>query len=192
MTRFSNRLRAGAVAAAAATVVLPMAAAAEDTELHLLFVQGAQTMQADTEAMTLRLVGVAEQTIYFSDRPARVAGIVETKNFAGHWGTGEDSFATNPPNATLTIYDAKAEKNTAAVLVLNDPVLDGSDLVYRYELLAGTVPQEGGAAGLFIDTFGPGGGVGASLHGVGVGARGPGAAGWAGVAVRTCAVDEDC
>ena len=169
-----------------------MTAGAEEPELHLLFVQGATSMQADTDAMTLRLVGVTEQTIYFSDRPQRVAGIVETKNFVGHWGSGDDSFAMNPPNATLTIYDVEAERNTAAVLVLKDPVLEGNDLVYRYELLGGTVPAEGGAAGLFIDTFGPGGGVGASYHGVGVGARGPGAAGWAGVAVRNCAVDDDC
>jgi hypothetical protein len=49
------------------------------------------------------------------------------------------------------------------------------------------MPAEGGATGLFIDTFGPGGGVGPTFHGAGVGARGPGAAGWAGVAVRNCA-----
>lgn len=46
-------------------------------------------------------------------------------------------------------------------------------------------------AALFIDRIGPGGGVGAGYHGVGVGERGPGAAGWAGVAARNCA-DADC
>lgn len=164
---------------------------AEDTELHLLFVQGAAAVEADTEAKTISLVGIAAQTIYFSDRPNRVAGIAATDTFVEHWATGEDSFASNPPNATLMIYDRDTQENQASVLVLKDPVLAGDTLSYHYELLAGNEPANGGAAGLFIDTFGPGGGVGASYHGVGVGARGPGATGWRGVARRNCA-DGDC
>lgn len=185
-TAFLGSLVAVAIATVAATK-----AGAEDQQIHLLFVQGSKSMQADTEAMTLRLIGVSHETVYFSDRPARIAGLVETTKFVEHWETGEDSFASNPPNATLMVYDAGAEKNRASVLVLTDPVLDGNDLTYRYQVLGGAVPEAGGATGLFIDTFGPGGGVGAGYHGVGVGARGPGAAGWRGVAARNC-VDGDC
>ena len=89
------------------------------------------------------------------------------------------------------VYDIEAQKNKASVIVLTDPVLEGNELTYRYQLLAGNEPETGGAAGLFIDTFGPGGGVGAGFHGVGAGARGPGVTGWRGVARRNC-VDGDC
>jgi hypothetical protein len=76
---------------------------------------------------------------------------------------------------------------------LLDPVVEGQDLVYRYVLIDGDMPSGGGAAALFIDRIGPGGGVGVGRRGVGVGARGPGVAGWAGVAVRNCADgNKDC
>lgn len=175
----------------AALAILPLTSvSSEEQEVHLLFVQGAKSMQADTE--TLRLVGVSDQTIYFSDRPVRIAGHADTETFVEHWATGDDSFAINPPNATLSVYNEGQEKNQAAVLVLSDPALEGGDLVYRYELLGGTVPSSGGAVALFIDTFGPGGGVGAGFHGVGVGARGPGVTGWRGVAARNCADGDIC
>lgn len=177
-----------------AAAMLPAAVAfADEAEVTVLFVQGAKSMQADTEAKTLRLSGVSEHTIYFSDRPTRVAGLVETVKFVEHWATGNDSFASNPPNATLMVYDAEAGKDRASVLVLSDPVLEGDDLIYAYDVLGGTVPASGGATGLFIDTFGPGGGVGAGFHGVGVGARGPGVAGWRGVAaVNECEATNSC
>lgn len=164
---------------------------AEDMDVQLLFVQGATAIETDTDAKTFRLIDVADQTIYFSDRPKRLAGVTATKTFVEHWGTGDDSFAGNPPNATLLVFDESANKEHASVVILSDPVLGGGNLTYHYELIDGTMPDSGGAAGLFIDTFGPGGGVGAGFHGVGVGARGPGATGWRGVAARNCA-DGDC
>lgn len=187
----SSFLKTSVIAAACAALLLVPEAKAADPEVHLLFVQGAKAMEADTSASTIRLIGVADQTIYFSDRPHRVAGLATTEAFVANWGVGEDSFASNPPNATLMVYDAAADKHRASVLVLRDPLLDGDNLTYTYEVLGGTVPETGGATGLFIDTFGAGGGVGAGYHGVGVGARGPGAAGWRGVEIRECA-DANC
>jgi len=52
--------------------------------------------------------------------------------------------------------------------------VEGSDLVYTYKLIDGTMPKSGGATSLFIDWIGVGGGVGRGFHGVGVGRRGPG------------------
>lgn len=190
---FSTIKAALAIAAVSAVLaVVPASdARSDEPEVHLLFVQGAKSMQADTG--TLRLVGVADQTIYFSDRPVRIAGHADTGTFVAHWAKGDDSFATNPPNATLSVYNDGLERNSAAVLVLSDPVLYGGDLVYGYELLGGTVPETGGAVALFIDTFGPGRGVGAGFHGVGVGARGPGVTGWRGVAaINECEATNSC
>ena len=44
----------------------------EENKVQLMFVQTADDLKADGN--TLRLVNVGQQTLYFSDRPARVAG----------------------------------------------------------------------------------------------------------------------
>lgn len=165
---------------------------AQEKDVQLLFVQTAHSMQADTDAKALRLVGIGAQTVYFSDRPERVAGHIPVAKFVQGWTTGEDSFANNPPNATLSVYMDETEENDLVVVELFDPTIDGQDVTYRYEVLDGVMPASGGASALFIDTFGPGGGVGAGFHGVGVGRRGPGVTGWAGQAVRACEADSDC
>jgi hypothetical protein len=72
------------------------------------------------------------------------------------------------------------------------PSVEGADIIYDYKLIEGTMPETSGMAALFIDWIGPGGGVGRGFHGVGVGARGPGVAGWAGVAVRSECAATDC
>ena len=46
---------------------------AADNKVQLMFVQSAESLKADDK--TLRLVNVSPQTIYFSDRPQRVAGL---------------------------------------------------------------------------------------------------------------------
>jgi hypothetical protein len=167
-------------------------AAAEETMLELLFVQTAQAFQANPEENTLRLINVSPQTLYFTDRPNRIAGHANLERFVANWDQGDDSFKSNPPNATLSVFEAEQHENQLVVVELMDPVIDGQDLVYGYALIDGEMPQSGGVASLFIDTIGrPGGGVGAGYHGAGVGARGPGAAGWAGVAIRECA-DANC
>ncbi|MBN9022816.1 MAG: hypothetical protein J0H08_12145 [Rhizobiales bacterium] len=87
---------------------------------------------------------------------------------------GADNFGADPPNATLSVYEPGADNNTVAVVEISDPKVDGSDLVYTYEVIEGTLPATGEATSLFIDWIGVGGGVGVGYHGVGVGFRGPG------------------
>ncbi|WP_092366897.1 hypothetical protein [Cribrihabitans marinus] len=179
----------GTLVATALSISSTMAVADQHEDLTLLFVQTSASMKSD--AQHLRMIDVGEQTVYFSDRPNRVAGHIHLDKFVTGWSKGEDSFAENPPNAVLSEYGDKSEENNLVVIELSAPVLDGDDLVYSYKTVDGTMPKSGGASSLFIDTFGPGGGVGAVYHGVGVGRRGPGATGWAGVAVRNCG-DGDC
>lgn len=182
-----NSTLLGTLTAAAFSATLAVADQHED--LSLLFVQTSSSMQADAEK--LRLVDVGEQTVYFSDRPNRIAGHIHLDKFVSGWSMGDDSFANNPPNAVLSVYESNGQDNTLVVVELSEPVMDGGDLVYSYKIVDGNMPDSGGATSLFIDTFGPGGGVGRGYHGVGVGARGPGAAGWAGVAVSSC-TDGNC
>jgi hypothetical protein len=54
------------------------------------------TLQGDT----LVLIGVTPSSIIFADRPVRSAGHQPTADVIAEWGSGEDSFAKNPPNAT--------------------------------------------------------------------------------------------
>jgi len=152
---------------------LPLAGA-QDKKVQLMFAQTAESLKADGN--TLRLVNVGPQTLYFSDRPARVAGHLTMPAYLEEWkaGAGPDNFAKDPPNATLSVYQPGKHENTLTVVKITNPVIDGRDLVYNYKLIEGTMPNTGGATALFIDWIGVGGGVAPGFHGVGVGARGVG------------------
>ena len=159
--------------------VLPMGRADEtkktdENKVQLMFVQTADDLKADGN--TLRLVNVGQQTLYFSDRPVRVAGHLTMPAYLDEWkaGEGPDNFSSDPPNATLSVYEPSRNDNTLAVVEISHPVIDGKDLVYQYKLIEGTMPKAGGATALFIDWIGAGGGVGVGFHGAGAGARGVG------------------
>ncbi len=175
--RHLHRVRLAVLAA----LVLPALACARpeapaDEAPEFMFVQVADDIQADTVAGTLRLVDVSPQTVYFSDRPNRIAGHITMAQYLWQWTAeaGADNLAADPPNATLSVYEPGQPDNTVAIIEISEPTMDGGDLVYRYTLVEGSIPAAGGATSLFIDKVGAGGGVGAGYHGVGVGARGPG------------------
>jgi hypothetical protein len=147
---------------------------ASGQKLEFMFVQTADDLKVDTAANKLRLVNVGQQTLYFTDRPVRMAGHMKMADFLKEWTRGKDNFGEDPPNATLSVYEPGQAENTLAVVELTQPAVDGADLVYAYKLIEGTLPKSGGATALFIDWIGPGGGVGPGFHGVGVGLRGPG------------------
>ena len=152
------------------------AKAASTETPQLMFVQIAEDLKVDTDAKTLRLVKVGQQTLYFSDRPVRLAGHIKMSDYLEEWTekAGKDNFGADPPNAAISIYEPGQPDNTLAVVELTEPRIDGSDLIYTYKLIEGKLPASGGATALFIDWIGAGGGVGRGFHGVGVGRRGPG------------------
>jgi len=132
----------------------------DENKVQLMFVQTADDLKADGN--TLRLVNVGQQTLYFSDRPVRVAGHLTMPAYLDEWkaGEGPDNFGSDPPNATLSVYESGSHENTLAVVKISHPAVDGKDLVYNYKLIEGTMPKAGGATALFIDWIGVGGGVG--------------------------------
>jgi hypothetical protein len=181
MTMRRNFITAAAltVAMAPLTASLSFAAETEQTKaekekIQLMFVQTAEDLKADDQ--TLRLVDVGQQTLYFSDRPVRLAGHLSMPAYMDEWkaGAGPDNFANDPPNATLSVYEGGKAENTLAVVEISHPVMEGKDLVYKYKLIEGAMPKSGGATALFIDWIGVGGGVGPGFHGVGAGTRGVG------------------
>jgi len=149
-------------------------------KVQLMFVQIAEDVKVDPAKSTLRLVRVNQQTLYFSDRPERIAGHLNLAAYLKEWTSqaGKDSFKADPPNAVLSVYEAGQPNNTLAAVKITNPVVDGADLIYSYKLIEGKMPAAGGATSLFVDWIGVGGGVGRGFHGVGVGFRGPGWRGW--------------
>jgi hypothetical protein len=119
------------------------------TKVELLFVQNATSGSFDGKTLTLKSVG---PTLYFSDRPERITGQLRTSEFVGHWTKGADSFASNPPNATLSVFGAK-EVNSS-VVVLTNPKLAGNTLSYTVKVLEGKPPASFKESSLFIDIFG--------------------------------------
>jgi hypothetical protein len=165
---------AASVAGLGASFGLAHGARAEEAKPMLMFVQIAEDLKADPAAKTFRLVNVSQQTVYFADRPVRIAGHIKMADYLKEWTSkaGKDNFAKDPPNATLSVYEPGQANNKIAVVTISNPKVEGADLVYNYKLIDGTVPVSGGATSLFIDWIGVGGGVGVGFHGVGVGFRG--------------------
>lgn len=189
---FSKVTRLTATVVLSAAMMTATAQAEDQSELQLMFVQSAAGIEVDTTAQTLRLKDVVPQALYFSDRPERVAGHVTMAAYLEEWTKGENNFGENPPNATLSVYEPGQSENTTVVIEIMQPEVDGKDITYHYNLINGKMPVAGENAALFIDWIGPGGGVGVGFHGVGVGARGPGVAGWAGVAVAASCANGLC
>jgi len=143
------------IAAAALTFILlgvTVAAAAEEKMADFLFVQSAKSMSFDPATNKLTLENVSPVTVFFTDRPERIAGNMKTTAFIPFWSEGKDSFKSDPPNADISIIDGKTLKQT--VVELQDPVLDGDTLTYTVKLIQGDMPAAGTEVAVFIDIIG--------------------------------------
>jgi hypothetical protein len=132
------------------TIGTPSAAAKPEIvpSLFVLNSRGA-TLQGDT----LTLTGVMPQAIIFADRPVRSAGHQLTADVIADWGTGDDSFTKNPPNATVSVF-SKDGSVKDAVVVLKNPKLEGDKLTFNVQTLEGDITGGDGGAALFIDIIG--------------------------------------
>jgi len=131
-------------------------------QVQYLFVQTARS--ATFEDGTVTLHDVSPVTVFFSDRPERIAGHGTTQQFVGSWTGGRSSFDADPPNATLAMFvDGEAEIREV-VVTLREPRLANDELSYAVTVLEGEVPASAGATSLFIDAMGFEGG-GAILRG---------------------------
>jgi len=109
---------------------------------------------ATLEGNKLTLTGVLPNSIIFADRPYRSAGHVLTSRFIeDEWGEGSDSFAKDPPNATISVLGADGTTIDDAVVVLKSPKLDGDNLTFDVTILEGDLAGAKGSAALFIDWF---------------------------------------
>ena len=109
----------------------------------------------------LTMSGVTPNSIIFADRPYRTAGHVLTSEFIKQWGEGKDSFAKDPPNATISVLSKDGNSVEDAVVELRSPKLEGDSLTFEVSVLEGEIKAADGPASLFIDWFaarGAGGG----------------------------------
>src|SRR5215813_14085752 len=109
---------------------------------------------ASLQGQKLTLFGVAPNSIVFADRPVRSAGHVLTAHLLKDWGTGSDSFAKDPPNATVSVFSTDGSTVRDAVVVLNMPHLAGDRLTFDVQVLEGDLTGADGAAAVFIDIIG--------------------------------------
>ena len=129
------------------------AAATATKQADFLFVQTSRGMSFDKATSKLTLHDVSPITLFFSDRPERIAGNMATVAFVPFWSDGKDSFSKDAPNANLSILEP-GRAVADIVVVLKNPVLDGANLSYDVSVLEGDMPAKGGPASLFIDIIG--------------------------------------
>ena len=94
----------------ACMAVMPCASRAAGTpavkqRVELLLVQNSRGVAIDKDKLTLTLKGVSPTTLFFSDRPVRMAGHFNKEDYLKLWTDGKDSFDADPPNATLSVFE---------------------------------------------------------------------------------------
>jgi len=117
---------------------------------ELLFVQTAHAVELKDGV--LRLSSINPATIFFSDRPQRIVGHEPTEDFVAEWAVGENSFASDPPNAALSILTGTEPQEI--ILELMNPRMEGYDLLYDVKILQGNEKATGETVSLFIDPVG--------------------------------------
>ena len=153
--RPSRRQILAGTAGLAGALLLTRAASAQTTSAanaDFLFVQTADAMAFEADRNRLTLRDVSPVTLFFSDRPERIAGNMSTERFVPFWSEGKDSFLSDPPNADISVLENGTLRQT--VVVLEDPVFEGGDLHYTVKIIDGDMPEHGENVSVFIDIIG--------------------------------------
>jgi hypothetical protein len=141
-----------AASALTSTGIVSRAFADSPQVVDYLLVQTAKGLTFDPATNTLSLLGVSPVTLFFADRPERVAGNMKTAAFVPFWSQGKDSFLKDPPNADVSLIEGDVMHEV--VVVLQDPVLAGDTLRYTVKTLQGDMPASGSDVSVFIDVIG--------------------------------------
>jgi len=149
----TRRTFVAATLAASSLVSFKSAIAQEPPkQADFLFVQSSKGMGFDKSTNKLTLTGVSPMTLFFTDRPERIAGNMKTTAFIPFWSEGKDSFKSDPPNADVSVLEGNALRQIVAEL--QDPVLSGDNLTYTVKVLQGEMPATGADVSVFIDIIG--------------------------------------
>ncbi|HTO89128.1 MAG TPA: SHOCT domain-containing protein [Thermoanaerobaculia bacterium] len=136
----------------AAAIPAAAALAGDVKTVEVLFVQSARNVVFEGETLTLK--DISPSTLFFSERPERIAGHYTNDEYLKAWTEGRDSFLKDPPNAVVSIFTRADADPTDVVVTLRNPRLSGHDMKYDIKLIQGKPPAEGGATAVFIDIIG--------------------------------------
>ena len=134
------------------TTTCSLTAYAAEDACDMLFVQDAKAMVFDGSRLTLK--GANPNIIFFCDRPVRTAGHMTREAFMKLVSEGENSFASNPPNAAVSIFGAENKLTDVVVTLSERPEVNGDDMVFPVKVLEGELPAKGGTVVMFIDPIG--------------------------------------
>ena len=109
---------------------------------------------ASLQGQKLTLNGISPNSIVFADRPVRAAGHALTTHLLEEWTVGTESFAKDPPNATVSVLNSDGSGVSDAVVVLKTPKLEGDRLTFDVDVLEGNLTGATGPASVFIDIIG--------------------------------------
>ncbi len=129
------------------TVVMAEHVISSKKNPELLYVLSASSGSLEGEA--LRLTDIP-MVVYFSDRPARIAGHMSLKDFLQGYNKGSDSFKADPPNGILSIYTPEGNDNI--VVEIRNIDLRDNVLICTVRILEGNVLSSFKNASLFLDS----------------------------------------
>jgi hypothetical protein len=79
---------------------------------------------------------------------------VLTSHLLEEWAVGSDSFAKDPPNATVSVLSKDGSSVVDAVVTLKAPKMEGEKLTFDVDVLEGSLDGADGPASTFIDIIG--------------------------------------
>lgn len=129
-------LFASAAVAADVTPVKSLPKADEpENPSSFMFVQTAEhgtmtPISAAEGTYHLTLQGVAPQTIYFSDRPQRIAGGMALDKFLQRFPFGVE----NPPNAAIALSEPKSPDEDVVIVEMTKPSYDAAKKTLSYDV----------------------------------------------------------
>ena len=149
-----------------------------DGQANLLFLQNANSgsfipVKDKEDTYTLTLNNISPLTVYFSDRPYKIAGEEATEVFVHLWESDDiNGFGKNPPNAAIDITNGDNDGDVI-IVTLKDPVYDKSLNILKYTVTivnnsndinkmqlftlrndkSSNIPANFGAVSLFIDSL---------------------------------------
>jgi hypothetical protein len=139
-----------------ATGKLPMAIAQEPQDgeeiCQALFVQDAKGVELKKDSIILKEPN--DHLIFFCDRPVREAGFLTWDAFMDSVTSGENSFAQNPPNASLTIVDNEGQIHELILFLMGEPIKAENKITFPVEYIIGGPYPIDGKVVMFIDPIG--------------------------------------
>ena len=100
----------------------------------------------------LILEGIAPSVIVFADRPVRSAGHAMLAHVLEEWTLkAPNSFAKDPPNATVSVLNKAKASVVDVVVTLKSPKLEGDKLIFDVDVLEGDLSGADGGASVFMD-----------------------------------------